>query len=110
MPSSKFGRGRTRPFDFTAATKSSSTCQPPSISGGMRSDRTELEHSLRAVGKGAKHGEQIRNDDVITRPDWVDRFPTGEDRGDVAQPALQHFNVNTERHHIQTADLDPLPP
>src|ERR1041385_6790037 len=76
----------------------------------MRVDPTELEHAFGAVGKGAEHGEQIRNDDIIALPDRFDRFSTREARRDLAEPALQHLDVNTERHHIQTADFDPLPP
>ena len=30
--------------------------------------------------------------------------------GDVAEPALQHLDVDAEREHVQSADLDPLPP
>ena len=30
--------------------------------------------------------------------------------GDIAEPALKHFNVDAESENIQAADLDPLPP
>ena len=50
------------------------------------------------------------HDHFVALSHRVDDFPTRIHASDIAQPALDHFNVNSEREHVQPADLDPLPP
>ena len=80
------------------------------VAGRERVDAAKLEHAFRAIGKLAKHGEQIGNDNFVALPDGVQNFAAGEHAGDIAQPALENFDVNAEGEHVQSADLDPLPP
>ena len=80
------------------------------VAGSERVDAAEFEHAFRAVLEPAEHGQQIGHDDFVALPDVVQDFAAGKNAGDVAEPALQHFDVNAEREHIQPADLDPLPP
>ena len=80
------------------------------IAGRQRIDAAELKDTLGAIFKLAKDGEQIGDDYLVALPDWIDNFSTREDAGDIAEPTLQHFDVNSQCKHVQPADLDPLPP
>src|SRR5207248_2938192 len=70
----------------------------------------ELEHAFGAVVKNANHIEHVGNDDLITAPLNVENFSAREHSGDVAEPALHYFHVNPEGEHVESADLDLLPP
>src|SRR5437660_10663447 len=73
-------------------------------------DAAELEHAFGAVLENTKHVEHVWNDDVIAAPFGVQDFSAREHPRNVAEPALQHFDVNSEGEHVQPADLDLLPP
>src|SRR6266487_4267850 len=73
-------------------------------------DAAELEHAFGAIFENTEHIKHVRNDHVIAAPLRVQNFSTREHAGDIAEPALQHFHVNSEREHVQSADLDFLPP
>ena len=81
-----------------------------SIARRRRVDSAELKHSLSAVLKTAHDIEQIGNDDLVTLPVRMQNLSAGENARDISEPALQHFHVNSESHHIQAADLNLLPP
>src|SRR5438128_10993776 len=73
-------------------------------------DAAKFEHAFGAVLKNTKHVEHVGNDHMIAASLGVQNFSTREDAGDVAEPPLQHFHVNSEREHVESADLDLLPP
>src|SRR5437660_12888578 len=73
-------------------------------------DAAEFEHAFGTVLKHTKHVEQVRNDHMIAAPLGVQNFSAREDAADLAEPPLQHFHVNSEREHVESADLDLLPP
>ena len=80
------------------------------IVGRERVDAAELEHAFGAVLEFAQDREQIRDDDVVTLPAAVQDFPARINAGDVAEPALEDFDVDAQGENIQAADLDALPP
>src|SRR5205807_4227662 len=71
-------------------------------------DAAELEDAFGAVGKFAQDRDQIRNDDFVPLPDGVQDFSARVNAGDIAEPALKHFDVDAEGEHVEAADLDPL--
>src|SRR6266404_5654344 len=73
-------------------------------------DPAEFEHALGAALKGAEHIEQIGNDHYVTAPLRVQDLAARKNASDVAEPSLQHLHINTEREHVEPADLDLLPP
>src|SRR5215471_17464600 len=75
-----------------------------------RIDSAEFEHSFNAVVESAKDGKQIGDDDFVALTDWLNNFAAREDAIDVAEPALQHFDVNPQREHVKPANFNPLPP
>src|SRR4030095_7624837 len=40
----------------------------------------------------------------------VHNLSARENAANVAKPALQHFDINPKRKHVQSAELDPLSP
>src|SRR5438067_13302892 len=73
-------------------------------------DAAEFEHAFGTVLKHTKHVEQVGNDYMIAAPLGVQNFSAREDAGDVAEPPLQHFHVNAECEHVESADFNLLPP
>src|SRR5205814_5058274 len=80
------------------------------VAGRERVDSAEFQDAFRAVLETAENGEQIRNDNFVPLADPVQDFAAGKDAGDIAEPALEDFDVNTERENVETANLNPLPP
>ena len=80
------------------------------VAGREGVDAAELEDAFGAVLELAQDGEQIGHDDVVPLPAGVQDFAAGKDAGDVAEPALEDFDVDAERERVQAADLDALPP
>src|SRR5712692_602014 len=81
---------------------------PVGCSAGI--DSAEFQHALGAVPKSAQHIEQIGNDHCVTAALRTQNFSTRKKPGDIAEPSLQHLHINTEREHVEPADLDLLPP
>src|SRR5215813_11671167 len=77
---------------------------------GERINSAELQHAFRAIFKTAQHGEQIGDDYVVCFANWLNDFPACEDTGDFAEPALQNFDVNSQRERVESTDLNLLPP
>src|SRR5436309_5711706 len=73
-------------------------------------DTAEFEHACGAMGEVAKHGVRVGYNDVVTLAVGIQNLPAREQSIDIAEPALQHFDINPERHHIEPADFDTLPP
>src|SRR6516225_5958799 len=73
-------------------------------------DAAELEHAFSPVFENAKHVEHVRNDNVVTAPIGVQNFSAREHAGEVAEPTLHHFHVNSQREDVEPTDLDLLPP
>src|SRR5262249_51521999 len=80
------------------------------VASGVRVDAAELEHALRAVGEMTKHRKCIRNDYVVTVSVRIQNFSPRKQAVDVAEPAMQHFDVNPQRHDVESANLDALSP
>src|SRR5438045_1517469 len=70
------------------------------IAASERVDAAELEDAFGAVGKFAQERNQIRNDDFVALPDGVQDFAARINAGDIAEPALTHFNGDAERENM----------
>src|SRR5450432_1497566 len=81
-----------------------------SIRRRQRIDAAKFQNPLHSVRKSAENGQQVGNDDVVTLPGRLENFPARKNSGDIAEPALQHFDVNAESERVQSADLDVLAP
>src|SRR5919197_3840998 len=73
-------------------------------------DSTELEHAFGPIIESAKDSEQIWNDDFVALADWLNNFAARKDASDVSKPALQNFDINPQREHVEPADFNLLPP
>src|SRR5438552_2243777 len=80
------------------------------IARRQRVDAAELEYEFGDGLGRAQDREQIRNDDVVPLPAPMQDFPARINTGDVAEPALENFDVDAQGENIQAADLDALPP
>src|ERR1043166_2934014 len=73
-------------------------------------DAAELELAFGTALECAEDIEHVGNDHSITAALALQNFSVREHAGDIAEPALQHFDINSEREHVEPADLDLLPP
>src|SRR5215471_5940402 len=75
-----------------------------------RINAAELQHTFCAILETAQDGEQIGNDHVVAFADWLNDFPAREHTGDMPEPPLQDFYVNSQRERVKSTDLDFLSP
>ena len=80
------------------------------ITRRQRIDAAKLQYAFRAVFETAQNAEQIRNDHVVPFAHRMNNFPAREHTGDIAEPALQHLDINSQGQSVEPADLYFLPP
>src|SRR5207237_3950390 len=80
------------------------------ISRSQRIHAAKFKDAFRTILKTTEHVEQIGNNKFIALAIWMHNLATRENAGDIAQPALQNLHVDSEREHVQSADLNLLPP
>src|SRR6266404_5994669 len=82
--------------------------EPVAFRQGINS--AELQHAFRAILKTALNREQIGNDHTVAFSNRTNDFTAREDAGDVTEPTLQNFDVNSQRERVESANLNLLPP
>src|SRR3989442_13536998 len=57
-----------------------------------------------------QNGDQIGNYHSVALPNRTNDFTAREDADDVTEPAVQNFDVNSQRERVESANLNLLPP
>src|SRR5205814_5720836 len=78
------------------------------VAGYQRVDPTELQHAFGATFETTQNRQQIGNDHIVTFAHRLKNLSASEHTSDFTEPALQHFDVDSQRQSIQAADFNLL--